>query len=610
MFQGIRKVWGKDRRAAVTAMLAVTGTLMAGFAALTIDVGNMYIVRNELQRAADAGALAAVAKLTKYQAGASEAAAQAEAKRIVEANPVQGAKVTIDPARDVVFGRAIWNDTSKSYTFSAGGTVPTAVRVSIRLSSDSPNGPMSMMFANIWGVSNKSMSARAAAMIIPRDIAVVGDLSGSMNDDSELQHYKTTAINLWNIWVCLPVQKGTNGVGNGIDPPALATPIDQSNRLHVSATDHPEYTGPIWGRMNTWGTMTIDSNYNPTADTGLQYLQYNSSWSSNTALKNWLTSVGYSTNEVNALVSSSYDSSGYYKYRVAVALGLARWDSGMSGGLWSKLPASKTQYTRGNGDSKIASNELAWLATYPWSNGSWLEYIDTYMRSSSSAMYGANSNFRYRFGLKTFVNYLLESRNHYADTPDLCNTPEEPVQAVKDAVSYCMDQITAQESDDQVSLEIFAETAHHMQNLCKTYSTISSTLNGMQSGHYDDWTFTGGGIGLAINELTSSRARPNAAKVVFLLSDGEANVNQSGGTNDYTGGKAYAIQQAQVAVGKGIQFYCVSMGSYSDRPFMQQIASMGGGEEFFASGTIDQYSAQLKQIFAELGSKRPVRLIE
>ncbi len=132
----------------------------------------------------------------------------------------------------------------------------------------------------------------------------------------------------------------------------------------------------------------------------------------------------------------------------------------------------------------------------------------------------------------------------------------------------------------------------------------------MQSSYYDGWTNTGGGIDLAIAELTSSRSRSNAQKYVFLLSDGQANVNASGGTNNVTGGKAFAIQEAQKAVNDGITFYCVSMGVDADRPFMQQIAAMNGGEEFFASGTISQYSAQLKNIFDELGSKRPVRLIE
>lgn len=608
----VRKVWKQDRRGAVVVLVAVSGTLIAGFGALTIDLGNMYIARTELQRAADGAALAAAAKLARYQSGQSEAAARTEAKRIVEANPVLADKVTIDINRDVVFGHTDWDNAASRFRFVQGGAVVSAVRVTVRKTADSPNGPMNLLFANIWGKASKNMWASATAMMIPRDISVVADLSGSMDDDSELQHYKDIGINLWSVWVCLPVHKGTSSVGDGVHALTAATPIDQSGRLYSSPSQNATFRGPIWARMNTWGTLDITSSYNPTADAGLMYLPKSVAWTSSSynSLKTWLQNVGYSSSEITDLTSSANDGSGYYKYRTAVALGLARWDSGKSGGLWSTLPAADIQATRGNGDSKISSNELCWLVSYPFSQGSWLEYIDTYMSSSSTAMENTNTNFRYRYGLKTFVNYLLEKRNHYADTPDLAQTPEQPVQAVKDAVDYCMNLITEQESDDQVSLEIFAQSARHMKNLTKTCSQVSDTLKGMQAGHFDDWTNTGGGIDKGIIELTSSRSRPNAAKIMFLLSDGQANVNSSGGTNDYPGGKSFAILKAQQAVNKGITIYCVSMGVNSDRPFMQQIAEMASGEEFFAAGTIDQYSLQLKDIFAELSTKRPVRLID
>ena len=80
---------GQERRGAVVVLLAVASTVIFGFAALTIDIGSMYIVRTELQRTADAAALAAARHLAGYVAGVSEAAATEEASRIVEANKVQ-----------------------------------------------------------------------------------------------------------------------------------------------------------------------------------------------------------------------------------------------------------------------------------------------------------------------------------------------------------------------------------------------------------------------------------------------------------------------------------------------------------------------------------------
>ncbi len=626
-----------DRRAAVVAFVAVASTLMAGFAAMTIDLGNLYIARTELQRAADAAALAAASKLTHYQAGLSERMAEDAARDIVEANPVQGRRVTIDLARDVDFGHAVFDSGRQRYDYTSGGVVHTAVKVTVRLSADSPNGPVNLMFAGIWGSRNKDMNASAAAMIVPRDIAVVADLSGSMNDDSELQNYRQTNVNLWNIWVCLPIEKGNNGVGNGIDPPPPGNPPinddygtgpgNPGNRGGANPKLDPALMGPTWGRMITWGRFTWEPGYDPRNDPGLIYLP-ESSWSGSaySELQSWLRQVGYSNAEVSALTSDPDDGYSGWKYRVAVALGLARWDSGKDGGLWSKLAGGRgnsrgnnrgrgaggghSQNTQGNGDDRVSSGELIWLVDYPFDRGSWLEYIDNYMPASNSYMASSDRDWRYRFGLKTFVNYLLEQRPSYAETPQLALTPEQPLQAVKDAVEYCMDLIADQESDDQVSIEIFGETAHHMNNLTKKYSRISDTLDEMQASHYDGWTNTGGGIDLAIDELTSKRARSNAAKVCFLLSDGQANVSKWGHAGDSSKGKEYALDKAQEAVDKGIQFYCVSVGVGADRPFMQDIAEMGGGEEFYAAGTIDEYSVQLKNIFAELGSRRPVRLIE
>ncbi len=381
MLRGIRRMWQEGRRGAVTALVAVTGTVIVGMAALTFDLGNMYLARSELQRAADAAALAAVAKLTHYSAGTTENIARAEAKRIVEANPVLGKTVTIDTNVDVVFGYSVYDSSKGTYTFAAGGTIPSAVRVYIRMTADSPNGALKFMF----GAGSKDLGVKAAAMLIPRDISVVADLSGSMNDDSELQNYKQTAINLWNIWVCLPTSAGKTGMGNGWDSPAQATDVDETGRASVTPT--AGVLGPIWGQMNSWGTLTIDSSYNPASDPGLFYIPYGQT-STDTNLMAKLQAQGYNATEINAICSGSNDSSSYYPRRVEVALGLSRWDSGITSGMWKLHAASSS----GNKDSKIDSSEVtALVSSYPWVGGSWSDYIYSYMRSTSSYMYGANS---------------------------------------------------------------------------------------------------------------------------------------------------------------------------------------------------------------------------
>ncbi len=270
--------------------------------------------------------------------------------------------------------------------------------------------------------------------------------------------------------------------------------------------------------MNNWGTLIIDNNYNPANDPGLTYLPEQQDWSASSYndLKSWLQQVGYSAQEINALTSSQYDRNGYWKYRVAVALGLARWDSGMSGGLWSTLPKGKR--LNGNGDKRVSSSELAWLVDFPYKDGSlgetkknpkdmeyWFGYIDSYMPSGNTGMANANSSFRYRFGPKTFVNYLLERWRTHDQCADLAKTPEQPVQAVKDAVNFCMDLLTDMDSDDQVSFEDYATIGRHEMNLSRSYGPIAARVSEMQAVYYDNSTNIGGGIDKAIDELTGPR---------------------------------------------------------------------------------------------------------
>ena len=53
----------------------------------------------------------------------------------------------------------------------------------------------------------------------------------------------------------------------------------------------------------------------------------------------------------------------------------------------------------------------------------------------------------------------------------------------------------------------------------------------------------------------------------------------------------------------------VSVGAESNQSLMEEIADIGGGEHFFAGENVEEYSAQLAEIFRRLGGTRPVQLI-
>lgn len=613
----------QDRRRGVVAVqVLVVLVVLLGCAALSVDVGAMYNARADLQRTADAAALAAAEALGNYGEVDPVELARARATEIVEANAVLGQSMTLESS-DVVVGRAIYNAGSNTYTFQPTDALPDAVRITVRLEAGSANGALPLYFAAVFGKHSTEMSASATAMMVPRDIAVVADLSGSHTDDSELRNFKVTDINLFDVWDALPVTVGKHGV-SGVNPPPARDPATAPVMPGVGPGAPGEggvdpgldevggQRGPTFGWLYYWGNE-IDDSYEPSSDPGLVYLPKGSSWSGNANLKSWLSAQGYTTSEVNALVSSSYDNSkdswGEYGWtvRTSVALGLARWDSGKSGGLWNAIPVG--QRKSGDGDNQPESSEVTWLVNYPFESGSWNDWIYDYVRSNSTTMYQADSDFRYRFGLKTFVNYVLEKKPAHDQTSLLADTPTQPMQAVKDSVAYMAGLLDSLNTNDQVSLEIYGTTAHHEVDLTTDVQQVSNRLNEMQAGHYDSNTNTGGGIEKGVAELTSVRARSAARKVIFLLTDGLANVDEDGDFSE-SGGQNYAVAAAQAAAAQGIRVYTVSVGSGADTETMAEIAEIGSGTHFHASGTISEYSAQLEAIFQELGGERPVELIE
>ena len=82
----------------------------------------------------------------------------------------------------------------------------------------------------------------------------------------------------------------------------------------------------------------------------------------------------------------------------------------------------------------------------------------------------------------------------HSKTPELANTPHQPMNAVKEAVTYLTTLMGGLDTDDQLSLEIYGTTARHEVNLTIDHHLISDRLNEMQAGHYDSYTNMGGGF--------------------------------------------------------------------------------------------------------------------
>ena len=574
-----------SRRGAVIVQVAVMSTLIMGFGALAIDVGLLYTTKSELQIAADSAALAAAAQLAGEGELDPEDLARQTAAEYAGRHVVLGDTAYVDSYNDVEVGKAVYNPATQKFEFQASPSNFDAVRVTVRRTSDSTKGSVPLLFANVLGASEKDMWARASAVLIPRDIAVVIDLSNSMCYDSLLKYWNRSDggySNLRDVWCAL-------------DGPEPMRPYIPGSELE---TEYAGDTGPAYGELANWGDPLIPGEYSPYSDPGLWYIKKYQNCTVSAARAS-LEARGYNEDEVDAILTGANDGSysNQWLNRVGVILNLATWHSGKSGGL---------DPSGGNGNDLIGDGETDWEPRPSYAqNWNWTTFIN-------DVRYSSPSQFQYRYGLKTYTDFLMNKRPESYATDDLWATPEQPLRAVKDAVKTMVDVITALESLDHMSLEIFASTARHQVNLTESIVDVSNTLYERQSGHYDRCTNIGGGLQRAINELKSERARGASAKVIVLMSDGVANVIEDG---TYVGdgsqaAKDYALDMAEAAADEGFRIYSVSVGYNVDRDLMQAIATKGHGQEFYAVGSPEEYTEQLEDIFRTLGGKRPVALIE
>ncbi|HPF38366.1 MAG TPA: VWA domain-containing protein [Phycisphaerae bacterium] len=639
---GARRERRYRRGSVIVQSVIFGGTVAVGVAALAVDTGLMFSAKQELQSAADAAALAAASQLG--QTGDAFALARAEAQKYANLNKVMGEGSDVVDA-DLVFGHATLN--GAKYDFEANVEPYDAVRVTVRRDQTVADGPVSLLFAKTFGKNTADISASAVAMLVPRDISLVIDLSGSMNDDSELRHYKRFAseksgyidgvqINLKEIWKALPIAKGNAGVGNGIDPPPPGQPNSENDQpgtgpgSPANAGGNPDpgaagaggggdgESGPRWGWMTAWGDDVVLGTYDASDDWGLYYIRKSSTTSDSDVIEN-LTEAGYTSAERSALLSSQYDgNTTYYRNRVKVLLGLAGWRSKKSGSKYNGGP--------GDGDNRVDSNELWQEVDWPFDDGSWDEYIN-YVISGSTQMENTDSELRYRFGIKTVTNYLLESLANKNDCPELQNAPEEPLRSAKNAVQVMIDEIVALDTQDHVSLETFGQYGLHRvdltephgnESLAELLQEIPATLNGFQAGHDTSITNIGGGMDKAIDELTSNRARTAASKVIILLTDGKPNVNSNNQSvgNNHPSALGWAQDRADAAKELNMTVFTVGVGGDVDEDLLTDMAS-SADNYYYADNAPDPdnggqpyYVSQLQQIFQTLGGKRPVRLIQ
>jgi Flp pilus assembly protein TadG len=142
-----------------------------GLLAMTVDLGQLFVAKNELQNIADAAALAGARKLIQAKDPANPGAAAvysdeaiAAAKAVASDNKSFGQTLTIADA-DVVLGQ--WDLTTSSFTKTGPSTNPldvNSIQVTVRRDG-SENPSLTTFFGGIFGSPTMNSQATAVAYL-------------------------------------------------------------------------------------------------------------------------------------------------------------------------------------------------------------------------------------------------------------------------------------------------------------------------------------------------------------------------------------------------------------------------------------------------------------
>jgi Flp pilus assembly protein TadG/cytoskeletal protein CcmA (bactofilin family) len=146
------------RRGNVVVFVAVILAVLMAMVAFAIDIGYILHARTELQRTADACALAAATELPDESQARQAALRQAELNRATGAAEAS----TWGDVSDIQFG--YWDRDAASFTTPAPyGKNANAVRVELE-KSEAKGNPLRLFFAHLLGTEQADVAASATAM--------------------------------------------------------------------------------------------------------------------------------------------------------------------------------------------------------------------------------------------------------------------------------------------------------------------------------------------------------------------------------------------------------------------------------------------------------------
>jgi hypothetical protein len=161
-------------------MIAVSLVGICGFVGLAVDVGRISIARGQAQAAADVAAMAGARSLNGVLPQ-DLTTANANAKGAAGAINVLGQPV---PASGVAVSHGTYRYDTVAQKFTPQFSLNAGELYN--LTQATVNLQIPTTFASVLGISTLNVSATGTAAHRPRDVAIVLDYSGSMNNESDL----------------------------------------------------------------------------------------------------------------------------------------------------------------------------------------------------------------------------------------------------------------------------------------------------------------------------------------------------------------------------------------------------------------------------------------
>jgi uncharacterized membrane protein len=227
------------RRGTILPLVVLTMVAMCGFVALGIDIGLIAVAKTQAQNAADASAMAGARSLdgsTSQNLGAvgTPGSAYDNAAVVAENNPILQTNVTYQDSSNTALppaGQGIVQIQFGSFHYDPSqqvfsAVIPPPTGDNYNLCQTTVTFSVQTTFAPVFQAINPSFNtvftvvATSQAAHRPRDVAMILDYSGSMNNESDLWNNESyldnglTNTTLGYVW---PQSTNPNWTSNNMD---------------------------------------------------------------------------------------------------------------------------------------------------------------------------------------------------------------------------------------------------------------------------------------------------------------------------------------------------------------------------------------------------------